>query len=47
LDNKWETKSRAAVHPDVGVKAGDVIYILHYIGEGYWKVWNNGVPTLG
>jgi hypothetical protein len=29
-------------HPDAGVKAGDVIYILHYIGEGYSKVWHNG-----
>ena len=29
-------------HPDAGVKRGEVIYILHYIGEGYWKVWHNG-----
>jgi hypothetical protein len=29
-------------HPDAGVKRGDVIYILHYIGEGFWKVWHNG-----
>jgi hypothetical protein len=28
--------------PDAGVKAGDRIYILHYVGEGYWKVWHNG-----
>jgi hypothetical protein len=29
-------------HPDAGVKRGDVIYILHPIGEGYWKVWHGG-----
>jgi hypothetical protein len=29
-------------YPDAGVKAGDTIYILHYIGEGYWKVWHDG-----
>jgi hypothetical protein len=29
-------------HPDAGVKAGDTIYILHYMGEGYWKVWHDG-----
>lgn len=29
-------------HPESGVKVGDVIYILHYIGEGYWKVWHKG-----
>jgi hypothetical protein len=29
-------------HPDAGVKRGEVIYILHYTGEGYWKVWHNG-----
>jgi hypothetical protein len=28
--------------PDAGVKRGEVIYILHYTGEGYWKVWHNG-----
>ena len=28
--------------PDAGVKAGDVIYVLNYIGEGAWKVWHNG-----
>lgn len=27
---------------EVGVKAGDVIYILHYSGEGYWAAWHNG-----
>jgi hypothetical protein len=25
-----------------GVKAGDTIYILHYEGEGYCKVWHDG-----
>jgi hypothetical protein len=29
-------------YPDAGVKAGDIIYILHYIGEGYWKAWHDG-----
>lgn len=29
-------------YPDAGVKTGDTIYILHYIGEGYWKVWHDG-----
>ena len=27
---------------DAGVKAGDTIYILHYEGEGYYKVWHDG-----
>jgi hypothetical protein len=27
---------------DAGVKAGDTIYILHYEGEGYFKVWHDG-----
>jgi len=27
---------------DAGVKAGDTIYILHYEGEGYCKVWHDG-----
>src|SRR5438477_1090405 len=29
-------------HLEAGVKVGDTIYILHYMGEGYWKVWHNG-----
>ena len=29
-------------YPDAGVKAGDTIYILHYEGEGFWKVWHDG-----
>jgi len=28
--------------PNAKVKAGDVIYVLHYLGEGAWKVWHNG-----
>jgi len=28
--------------PGTGVKAGDVIYVLHPIGEGYWKAWHKG-----
>jgi hypothetical protein len=27
---------------DAGVKVGDTIYILHYEGEGYYKVWHDG-----
>jgi hypothetical protein len=29
-------------YSDAGVKAGDTIYILHYLGEGYWKIWHDG-----
>jgi len=29
-------------YPNAGVKAGDTIYILHYEGEGYYKVWHDG-----
>lgn len=29
-------------YPDAGVKAGDTVYVLHYIGEGFWKVWHDG-----
>jgi hypothetical protein len=29
-------------HPDGKIKRGEVIYILHYMGEGNWKVWHNG-----
>ena len=28
--------------PSTGVKAGDVIYVLHPVGEGSWKVWHKG-----
>jgi hypothetical protein len=29
-------------YPDAGVKTGDTVYVLHYIGEGFWKVWHDG-----
>jgi hypothetical protein len=29
-------------YPDARVKAGDTIYLLHYVGEGFWKVWHDG-----
>jgi len=29
-------------YPDAGVKAGDTMYLLHYVGEGFWKVWHDG-----
>jgi len=29
-------------YPNEGVKVGDVVYVLHPVGEGYWKVWHNG-----
>ena len=29
-------------YPEAGVKAGDTIHVLHYVGEGYWKVWHDG-----
>jgi hypothetical protein len=29
-------------YPDAGAKAGDAVYILHYLGEGYWKAWHDG-----
>ncbi len=29
-------------YPDAGVKAGDTVYVLHYVGEGYWKGWHEG-----
>lgn len=28
--------------PSTGVKAGDVIYVLHPIGEGGWMAWHKG-----
>ena len=28
--------------PEEGVTKGDVVYILHYSGEGYWAVWQKG-----
>jgi len=29
-------------YPDADVKTGDTVYVLHYVGEGYWKVWHDG-----
>jgi hypothetical protein len=29
-------------YPEAGVKAGDAVYVLHYEGEGYSKVWHEG-----
>jgi hypothetical protein len=28
--------------PDARVKSGDTVYVLHYVGEGYWKIWHDG-----
>lgn len=28
--------------PETGIKKGDTFYVLHYDGEGYWKVWFRG-----
>jgi hypothetical protein len=27
---------------DISVKPGDVVYVLNYVGEGYYKLWVNG-----
>jgi hypothetical protein len=29
-------------HPEAKIKAGETIYILHYVGEGFWSVWHDG-----
>ena len=29
-------------YPEAGIKTGDAVYILHYEGEGYCKVWHDG-----
>lgn len=31
--------------PGAGLKAGDVFYVLHYEGEGMFRVWHNGKLT--
>lgn len=31
--------------PDTPIKTGDTFYVLHYDGEGYWKVWFRGKIT--
>lgn len=28
--------------PETPIKAGDTFYVLHYEGEGDWKVWFKG-----
>lgn len=32
--------------PETPIKAGDTFYVLHYDGEGYWKVWFHGKMTF-
>lgn len=32
--------------PETPIKRGDTFYVLHYDGEGYWKVWFRGKPTF-
>jgi len=32
--------------PDTPIKRGDMFYVLHYDGEGYWKVWLEGKITF-
>ena len=29
-------------YPEVGVKAGEIVYVIDYVGEGYWKIWHDG-----
>jgi hypothetical protein len=31
--------------PETPIKSGDMFYVLHYEGEGYWKVWFRGRIT--
>lgn len=31
--------------PETPIKIGDTFYVLHYNGEGYWKVWFRGIIT--
>jgi hypothetical protein len=31
--------------PDTEIKKGNIFYVLHYNGEGYWKVWYRGKIT--
>jgi hypothetical protein len=31
--------------PETPIKKGDTFYVLHYEGEGYWKVWLRGKTT--
>lgn len=32
--------------PETDIKTDDTFYVLHYDGEGYWKVWFRGKLTL-
>jgi hypothetical protein len=32
--------------PDISIRKGDTFYVLHYDGEGYWKVWLHGKIAL-
>jgi hypothetical protein len=32
--------------PETPIKSGDTFYVLHYDGEGYWKVWFQGKMAL-
>jgi len=32
--------------PETPIRKGAVFYVLHYDGEGYWKVWINGATAL-
>ncbi|MGC2147829.1 MAG: hypothetical protein WA613_06385 [Candidatus Acidiferrales bacterium] len=32
--------------PETPIKKGDTFYVLHYDGEGYWKVWLDGKITF-
>jgi hypothetical protein len=31
--------------PETPINDGDTFYVLHYEGEGYWKVWFHGKTT--
>lgn len=31
--------------PDTPIKGGDTYYVLHYDGEGYWRIWFKGRLT--
>lgn len=39
-----ETKADRNI-PGTAIKRGDTFYVLHYVGEGYWKVWFRGKIT--
>jgi hypothetical protein len=32
--------------PETAIRTGDTFYVLHYDGEGYWKVWFRGQTTF-